>query len=485
RAALHRRAGARAHRRQRNHHRPARARAQSGDVVRARPRPAGAGPGAGAGARRAVARARAAPLRPSRARPVRCPPAAGSAVGATARTPARPAGRRRGAWPGAARRPPAGTCLAKRTCPQHHRTTAAAPRLAAAAPGAAARPPRPHPGRPRTDRIRLVGGGRAPRLLPGRDQPGPARLGVPRGRRSRRRRSRRRFHAARLVRLSTVMGHLPDYAELHCLSAFSFQRGASVAPELFERAKQQGYTALAITDECSLAGIVRALEASKRSGVGLIVGSEVQVEDGPKLVLLVEDKAGYTALCQLITRARRRASKGHYRLLREDFAATDGLLALWVPDATPDEEHAGWTRDTFPNRTWLAVELHRGPDDKARLAQLRNAGDRLGLPLVAAGDVHMHVRGRRALQDTMTAIRHHVTVAEAGHRLFPNGERHLRGRRALAAIYGADLLAETVRIAGRCRFDMRRDLQYQYPHELVPPGHDAGSWLRHLVEEGA
>ncbi|MDV3254474.1 MAG: error-prone DNA polymerase [Lysobacter sp.] len=281
------------------------------------------------------------------------------------------------------------------------------------------------------------------------------------------------------------MGHLPDYAELHCLSAFSFQRGASVAPELFERAKQQGYTALAITDECSLAGIVRALEASKRSGVRLIVGSEVQVEDGPKLVLLVEDKAGYTALCQLITRARRRASKGHYRLLREDFAATDGLLALWVPGATPDEGHAGWTRDTFPDRTWLAVELHRGPDDDARLAQLRNAGDRLDLPLVAAGDVHMHVRGRRALQDTMTAIRHHVTVAEAGHRLFPNGERHLRGRRALAAIYGADLLAETVRIAGRCRFDMRRDLQYQYPHELVPPGHDAGSWLRHLVEEGA
>ncbi|MGY0619740.1 error-prone DNA polymerase [Lysobacter sp. A378] len=282
---------------------------------------------------------------------------------------------------------------------------------------------------------------------------------------------------------------LPAYAELHCLSAFSFQRGASTAPELFERAKQQGYTALAITDECTLAGIVRALEASERFGVKLIVGSEMQIEDGPKLVLLVENATGYTALCRLITRARRRARKGEYRLLREDFVDTDGLLALWLPGEQPDKAHVDWIKTTFHDRAWLAVELHRGPDDETRSTQLRQAGARLGLPLVAAGDVHMHVRGRRALQDTMTAIRHHVTVAEAGHRLFPNGERHLRSRRALAAIYGpddqADLLAETLHIADRCRFSLRNDLQYQYPHELVPSSHDASSWLRHLVEQGA
>ncbi|MCE7031577.1 error-prone DNA polymerase [Lysobacter sp. GX 14042] len=275
------------------------------------------------------------------------------------------------------------------------------------------------------------------------------------------------------------------YAELHCLSAFSFQRGASVADELFERAARLGYTALAITDECSLAGIVRALEASERHGVKLVTGSEMQLEDGPKLVLLVEDAAGYTALCRLVTRARRRAPKGTYRLLREDFTDTTGLLALWVPGADIDDDHARWVQATFPDRAWLAVELHRGPDDGTRLLQLREAGGRLGLPLVAAGDVHMHVRGRRALQDTMTAIRHHVTVAGAGHRLFPNGERHLRSRRALSAIYPDDLLAETTRIAGRCHFSLRDDLKYQYPHELVPAGHDATGWLRHLVEEGA
>src|SRR5690606_22325722 len=167
------------------------------------------------------------------------------------------------------------------------------------------------------------------------------------------------------------------------------------------------------------------------------------------------------------------------------FAASVGLLACCVLGAVIDVAGAAGVGAALPGGAWVAVELRRGPADEARRRQLRAAGGRLGLPLVAAGDVHMHVRGRRALQDTMTAIRHHVTVAEAGHLLFPNGERHLRSRRALSAIYPEDLLAETVRIAGRCRFDLRKDLRYQYPHELVPAGHDATSWLRHLVEEGA
>ncbi len=277
---------------------------------------------------------------------------------------------------------------------------------------------------------------------------------------------------------------LPAYAELHCLSAFSFQRGASVAPELFERARQLGYHALAITDEASLAGIVRALEASRKTGVKLIVGSEVQVVDGPKLVLLVETQAGYSNLCQLLTRARRRAPKGQYRLLREDFTDTRGLLALWIPGEAPDETGASWIQATFPQCAWLAVELHRGPDDAARIAVLRAVGARLRLPLVAAGDVHMHARGRRALQDTLTAVRHRTTLAQAGHRLFPNGERHLRARRALAAIHPADLLAESVRIADRCTFALDQ-LQYEYPRELVPASHDPASWLRQLVEQGA
>jgi error-prone DNA polymerase len=277
----------------------------------------------------------------------------------------------------------------------------------------------------------------------------------------------------------------PEYAELHCLSAFSFQRGASTAKELFERAKRCGYRALAITDECSMAGIVRAYEAAKEFELPLIVGSELQIEDGPKLVLLAADLDGYVALCKLITVSRRRAAKGEYRSLRSDFVAPpDGLLALWVPPLQPSDADAQWLRERFDQRLWVAVELHRDADDAPRLAQLRAFSARHALPLVAAGDVHMHVRRRRALQDALAAIRHHVTVAEAGWRLFPNGERHLRTREALAAIYPADLLAETLRIAERCRFTLDQ-LRYTYPRELVPDGQTPTTWLRALTEEGA
>ena len=280
------------------------------------------------------------------------------------------------------------------------------------------------------------------------------------------------------------MNRLPAYAELHCLSNFSFQRGASRADELFERAKQQGYTALAITDECSLAGIVRALEASEKFDLKLIAGSEFRISDGPKIVLLAETLAGYQRLCQLITVARRRAEKGSYLSLKEDFeGANEGLFALWIPSNGHAPKEGEWLKTRFPQRTWLAVELHRGPDDMGCLHALTELARRLDIPAVASGDVHMHARGRRALQDTMTAIRLHTTLAEAGHALFPNGERHLRTRQALAAIYPQELLAESIRIASRCTFSLR-DIEYQYPHELVPAGHTAATWLRHLVIKG-
>ncbi|MBC3953775.1 error-prone DNA polymerase [Pseudomonas sp. DOAB1067] len=279
-----------------------------------------------------------------------------------------------------------------------------------------------------------------------------------------------------------------DYAELHCLSNFSFQRGASSAQELFQRAERHGYAALAITDECTLAGIVRAWQASKDSGLPLIVGSEMQIEKGPKVVLLVEDLIGYQALCRIITVARRRAKKGEYRLLRDDIeVSSSGLLAIWLPDIDGDAqaclEQGRWLCGRFAERLWLGVELHRGPDDEQRLADLLALAKSLSIPVAACGDVHMHARGRRALQDTMTAIRHHTTVAEAGHRLFANGERHLRTKDALAELYPDWLLAESVRIAQRCSFDLK-DLKYEYPQELVPKDQAPSSWLRELTERG-
>lgn len=317
----------------------------------------------------------------------------------------------------------------------------------------------------------------------------------------------------------------PAYAELHCLSDFTFLRGASSAAQLFERARACGYQALAITDECSLAGIVRAFEASRNTGVPLIVGSEFRLVDGTRFVLLVQDQAGYEALCSLITTGRRAAGKGCYRLTREDFTRPgrdlSGLLCLWLPTPHPDEEQADapdepqadaldglrakgmddeapaipesggerlaleravWVRRTFAH-VWLAVELHRDRDDAAVLRHLLALAQKTGLTPVACGDVHMDLKRRRALQDTLTALRHRLPLTEAGGWLFRNGERHLRRREALAGIYPPALLAETLEIARRCTFRLD-SLQYRYPQELVPEGHTPTSWLRHLAEEG-
>ncbi|MBW8905871.1 MAG: error-prone DNA polymerase [Betaproteobacteria bacterium] len=278
------------------------------------------------------------------------------------------------------------------------------------------------------------------------------------------------------------MAYLPDYAELHTLSNFSFLRGASHPEELIARAHALGYTALALTDECSLAGAVRAHFAAKECGLPLIHGSEITVE-GAKLVLLATDRRSYGALSALITTGRRRSKKGAYALTRTDVEALapSGALALWVPG--DDLATAPWLAERFAGRAWLAVELHCGPNDRTKLNELRELGRKHALPLVAAGDVHMHVRSRKRLHDILTAIRLGKTVAQCGQALQPNAERSLRLRMRLAQLYPPELLAETVAIAERCRFSLD-ELRYEYPTELVPSGETPASWLARLTAEG-
>ena len=281
------------------------------------------------------------------------------------------------------------------------------------------------------------------------------------------------------------------YAELHCLSNFSFQRGASHPHELVTRAAGLGYRALALTDACSLAGIVRAWEAAKPLGLPLIVGSELQLEDGPKLVLLAPDKAAYAQLGALITHARRRSPKGRYRLTLADLdAGTDRLLALWLPrwpargvDEAVLAGEAEALAARFGDRLWLAFERLLHPQDRARHAALAALGRRLGRPLVASGDVHMHVRERQALQDVLACIGAHTHVHDPAAPLFPNAERHLRERAVLERLYPAALLEQTLAIAERCTFRLD-ELRYQYPEELVPPGMSAADRLRALAEAG-
>ena len=276
-----------------------------------------------------------------------------------------------------------------------------------------------------------------------------------------------------------------DYAELHALSNYSFLRGASHPEELVAEAARLGYAALALTDECSLSGIVKAHLEARKHALKLIVGSEFRLEEGLKCVLLATNRAGYGQLSALITRGRRQAPKGCYRLSRADLAEhrLDDCLALWLPEAAPEIQDGLWLAAHFPGRAWLAVELFLNGSDRYRLAELQALATRIGLPAVVGNDVHMHCRERQVLQDTLTAIRLRRPVAELGYALFPNAERHLRPLARLARIYPPELRAETLAIAERCRFSLD-ELRYEYPQELVPEGHTPTSWLRHLTEAG-
>lgn len=282
---------------------------------------------------------------------------------------------------------------------------------------------------------------------------------------------------------------LPAYAELHCLSNFSFLRGASHPEELVERAVAQGYTALALSDECSLAGVVRAHRAARPAGLKFIVGSEITTVDGLKLIFLACNRHGYGNLSALITLARRRAGKGAYTLQRNDLEAVSpsgavpDCLVLWVPGESPSVADGRWLVERFAGRCWIAVELHAGPDDAAKLADLQALGEACGLPLVATGDVHMHVKARRPVQDVLTALRLKSTVFAAGYALFANGERHLRSRLRLSRLYPPELLAETLNIAARCQFSLD-ELRYEYPEEIVPAGQTPATWLRSETERG-
>jgi error-prone DNA polymerase len=289
---------------------------------------------------------------------------------------------------------------------------------------------------------------------------------------------------------ATTVPDLPGYAELHCLSSFSFLRSASQPEELAARALELGYAALAITDECSVAGVVRAHAALKGAATRLIVGAEFRLDCYTPLIVLATDRLGYGQLCRLITRGRRAAPKGEYRLSRADVAALiepHHCLVLWAPrpaDLARQSLITAWLQQLYAGSAWIAVELLRDGTERAHLAALRALAAEAGLPLVAAGDVRMHVRERRRLHDAITAIRLNTRVEEAGFALLPSGERHLRTRQRLAKLYPPDLLAETLAIAARCRFSLD-ELRYEYPREIVPEGQTPVSWLRTLVERGA
>ena len=301
-----------------------------------------------------------------------------------------------------------------------------------------------------------------------------------------------------------VLG-LPAYAELFCLSNFSFLQGASHAEELVARAVQLDYAALAITDECSLAGVVRA-HAEAKGKIPLIIGSYFRLTNpdgspGLSFVALAKNKDGYGNLCELITIARNRVAKGSYLLTPADLAAPPPAFAhlKGLPDCAlillpnypahrpqdVDQLHAqaAWMEATFPGRAWMGLNLLLRSFDEAHRLSIAEVAAQHQMPVVAVGHVCMHVRSRKPLQDTMTAIRVGKPVAECGYALAQNAEQHLRPRVQLANLYPPAALAETLRIAEACTFNLEQ-LRYEYPHELIPSGHTPASYLRQEVEKG-
>jgi len=245
------------------------------------------------------------------------------------------------------------------------------------------------------------------------------------------------------------------FAELHTKSHYSFLRGASSPEELVYQASELGYSALAITDECSYAGIVKAYQASKECNIKLIIGSEFSIEASTtslSIILLAPSHRAYTEISKLITMARCRSPKGEYSLF-------------------------------FKHRLWIGVELFLLSNDQERYLHCESLSRNLDLPMVACNDVHMHHKTRKPLQDTLTAIRLNTTVQRLSKSRQINAERYLKPLVMLRHQYPIELLNESIRIADLCTFSMSH-LRYEYPRETVPAGLTPSLHLRALTEEG-
>ncbi|EAR07952.1 error-prone DNA polymerase [Reinekea blandensis] len=277
------------------------------------------------------------------------------------------------------------------------------------------------------------------------------------------------------------------FAELHCLSNFSFLRAASHPQELIRRASELGYRALAVTDECSVAGVVRAWRERKDNelDIKLIVGSEFLV-DGHTLVLLARNNEGYRQLCQLITRMRRRAEKGQYDARLHDFqqTSTSDCLCLYLPprhgDVRATLQHLC---HQFEKRLWLLADNSLDNDAPRLRERVEQLAEDYQLPIVASSHVQMHIPERKKLHDCLTAIRANQPIEAIRHQLKPNAENHLRSLKKLAHIFPADWLHNSVHIADQCQFELD-SIRYRYPKDVLPGQYSAGEYLRLLVKQG-
>ena len=280
---------------------------------------------------------------------------------------------------------------------------------------------------------------------------------------------------------------LAAYAELFCQSNFSFLQGPSHPQELVQRADFLAYQAIAITDECSVAGVVRAYTTIKdqQLSIKLIVGSLFKLNDEFSVILLCPNRQAYAELCRIITNARRRAGKGQYQLESWDLKSSQHCFALWLPSGQVDKDHsaAKQLQAIFKQRLWIGVQRQLTANEHRYIQHCRYLQQQYQLPITACGGVLMHDPERLMLQHALTAIGQGKSIASLGRELLSNSERSLRCLEKINRLYPQQWLQESVEIAQRCTFNMS-ELRYEYPAELVPQGKTATQYLRELVLVG-
>jgi len=276
------------------------------------------------------------------------------------------------------------------------------------------------------------------------------------------------------------------YAHLFTTTSFTFLTGASQPGEYVARAHELGYDALAICDECSLAGVVKAFVAAEQLGLKLIIGSSFRLSNGIHLLAIAPSRTAYGELSGFITLARRRSPKGEYQAHFEDLRfRLRSCLVIYLAEVGREVDTA--TLDdlgnAFRGRLWIGIDHQLRGGEQGDFGRWQALAERRAIPLVACGQALMHSKERKPLQDVLAAIRHNTTVQDMGTLLAANGEAYLKSGAQLARLYPQALLEETCVIADRCHFSLH-ELRYQYPRELVPEHLSPIQQLRNLVAEG-
>jgi error-prone DNA polymerase len=280
-----------------------------------------------------------------------------------------------------------------------------------------------------------------------------------------------------------------SYAELQVTTHFSFLRGASSPEELFAAAALLGIPALGIVDRNSLAGIVRAYEAAKATGVRLIVGCRIDLQCGTSLLVYPTDRRAYGRLCRLLTVGKTRAGKGQCHLDWPDVEEwNEGLLAILLPDEMKNDLSGELLRlrAVFGSRAYCALSRRFLPDEALRLATIANAAAQARVPTIVSNDVLYHCPTRRMLQDVVTCIRLHTTIDHAGFQKERHADRFLKAPEEMLRLFPKYEAAvrRTLEIAVRCTFALDQ-LTYTYPTEVLHDGLNAQERLEKLTWDGA